>query len=82
MTNILARQRLEIFAPTYEKFNVYPANNLLADGEIIVPDRKHFVATQLQVIEKLIKSGILAQEQLRIKSSRIYAAGFVELTSM
>jgi hypothetical protein len=40
---------------------VYPANNLLADGEIIVPDRKHFVATQLQVIEKLIKTGILAQ---------------------
>jgi deaminated glutathione amidase len=61
MTNILARQRLEIFAPTYERFNVYPANNLLADGEIIVPDRKHFVATQLQVIEKLIKTGILAQ---------------------
>jgi predicted amidohydrolase len=61
MSNILARQRLEIFASTYDKFNIYPANNLLADGEIIVPDRKHFVATQLRVIEKLIKTGVLAQ---------------------
>jgi predicted amidohydrolase len=60
MSNIMSRQRLELFARTYSKFIVYPANNLLADGEIIIPDRKHFVATQQQVIRKLIKIGALA----------------------
>ena len=59
MSNILARQRLELFASTYGKFSVYPPNNLLTDGEITIPDRSHFVATQKQVIENLVKTGIL-----------------------
>ena len=60
MSNILARQRLELFASTYGGFSVYPANKLLSDGEMTIPDRKHFIETQQQVIEELIKNGILA----------------------
>ncbi len=61
MSNILARQRLELFAPTYANFKIYPANNLLVDGEILLPERKHFTATQQQVIDNLINMGILAR---------------------
>ena len=61
MSNIMSRQRVELFAPTYSEFTVYPANNLLVDGEIITPDRKHFIATQEQAIRKLIKIGTLAR---------------------
>lgn len=60
MSNILSRQRLELFQSTYSKFDVYPANNLQGDDGVIVPGREHFIATQQRVIEKLIRKGFLA----------------------
>lgn len=58
MTNMLARQRLDLFAATYAQ-GVYPANNMLAAGDIRVPDRSHFMATQQAVIDGLVARGII-----------------------
>lgn len=53
MANVLARQRLELFAQLYAG-SVYPVNTMLgADGQPVVPERAHFVATQLRAIEAL-----------------------------
>ncbi len=54
MTNTLARQRLELFENVYKK-PVYAANTMLDDGEVIVPDRSHFVSCQEEAIESLKK---------------------------
>ena len=59
MANVLARQRLELFAPTYAG-SVYPANTMLgADGQAFVPQRSHFVATQQRAIEALRQRGVI-----------------------
>lgn len=59
MSNFLARQRLELFAPIYGAHPPQPANSLLADGVVKIPDRDHFQKTQEQVIERLSKDGLI-----------------------
>lgn len=59
MTNFLARQRLELFAPVYGGAPVQPADSLIAGGEVKVPDRDHFLRVQQQVIERLAKDGLI-----------------------
>ncbi len=60
MPNVLARQRLELFADAYSSRSVYPANTLLdANGEHTVPDRAHFENTQRAAINKLIDDGLV-----------------------
>ncbi len=60
MGNVLARQRLELFAATYAG-SIYPANNMLdADGKPTVPDRAHFMAMQKQSIGNLVAHGVLS----------------------
>jgi predicted amidohydrolase len=59
MTNFLARQRLELFAPVYGGEAPQPANSLIADGVVKVPDRDHFLRVQEQVIERLSKEGLI-----------------------
>jgi len=59
MTNFLARQRLELFAPVYGGKAPQPANSLIADGVVNVPDRDHFLKGQEQVIERLSKEGLI-----------------------
>jgi predicted amidohydrolase len=60
MGNLLARQRLELFAPVYAGPPVHPANSLLdAGGAPIVPDRSQFLATQRAVIERLERLGLV-----------------------
>ena len=60
MTNMLARQRLDLFADTYREHTRYPSNNLVAEGgEIAVPDRNHFMSQQQAVIDKLLDEGLL-----------------------
>lgn len=57
MANVLARQRLELFAPLYST-SVYPANTMLgADGQAMVPERSHFMAMQAKAIEVLKQRG-------------------------
>lgn len=59
MGNLLARQRLELFAATYAQ-SVYPPNTMLdGSGKLRVPDRSHFVDTQRAVIERLRAAGII-----------------------
>ncbi|MFK8013871.1 MAG: nitrilase-related carbon-nitrogen hydrolase [Gammaproteobacteria bacterium] len=53
MANVLSRQRLELFRPVYEG-SVHPANLMLGqNGEVVVPDRKNFVETQREIIDRL-----------------------------
>ena len=60
MPNVLARQRLELFADTYAKNSVYPSNTLLdANGQHVVPERAHFVETQRAAIEQLVEKEII-----------------------
>ena len=59
MANVLARQRLELFAPLYGG-SVYPANTMLvADGALRVPDRSHFMAMQARAIDALRARGVV-----------------------
>jgi len=55
MTNLLARQRLELFANVYRGESVYPPNNMLLNGDVSVPDRSHFTTCQEQAIKALRK---------------------------
>lgn len=60
MTNQLARQRLELFAPVYANRVVQPANSLLdADGSHAIPERDHFLRVHETVIERLSKDGLI-----------------------
>ncbi len=60
MGNLLARQRLELFAPVYGGESVYPPNTLLdKDGAVRLPDRRHYLDTQAAAITRLQQRGIL-----------------------
>ena len=60
MPNVLARQRLDLFASTYAETSIYPANSLLDEnGEHVVPERSHFIETQRRVIDELIGKGLI-----------------------
>lgn len=59
MTNMLARQRLEIFSQVYSGEPVYPANTLMDGDSIKTPDRQHYLNTQQSVIESLMKRGVI-----------------------
>ena len=55
MQNLLARQRFELYADSYDKFHFYPANNMSDD----IPDRQHFNRIQDETIERLAELGII-----------------------
>jgi predicted amidohydrolase len=55
LTNLLSRQRFELYAESYRQAQFYPANTML-NGEV---DRKHFMQTQQQTIEQLADSDII-----------------------
>jgi len=59
MTNYLARQRNELFAPVYAGTTVQPANSLLKDGKVVIPDRDHFRRVQDGVIARLSDMGLI-----------------------
>ena len=60
MGNLLARQRLELFAPVYGGPPVHPANTLLDPaGGIVTPQRAQFATTQREVIERLSRLGLV-----------------------
>lgn len=54
MENVLARQRFELYAPTYAQTTIHPANTV--EG---VPERAHFRATQESVIAALVARGVI-----------------------
>ncbi|NET62369.1 MAG: nitrilase [Symploca sp. SIO2E6] len=55
MSNLLARHRPMLYADTYQQSYFYPANTML-DPEV---DRKHFIQTQQETIERLAKLHII-----------------------
>lgn len=55
LNNILSRQRFALYAQSYSQAQFYPANTML-DQEV---DRKHFIQTQQQTIERLTQLGII-----------------------
>lgn len=59
MSNTLARQRLELFAAVYGGKSIYPANNLLENGAVMEPDRRHFLDTQRLAILALQERGVI-----------------------
>ncbi len=60
MTNMLARQRPSLFADSYATASHYPANNLLDEqGAVKTPDRQHFMSVQQDVINHLVKEGMM-----------------------
>lgn len=60
MTNLIARQRLSLFRSTYEQAHFYPEDNLINEsGEIVTPNRSHFLEQQAVVISQLQKAGII-----------------------
>ena len=60
MINYLARQRLELFAETYAQMTVHPADSMLdAAGNVIMPQREHFIRTQEAIIRRMDETGML-----------------------
>jgi predicted amidohydrolase len=55
LNNLLARQRFELYAQSYSQSKFYPANTMLNQPI----DRKHFIHTQAQTIERLSELGII-----------------------
>lgn len=55
LTNLLSRQRFELYAESYRQAHFYPANTML-NGEV---ERKHFIQTQRDTIERLANLGII-----------------------
>ncbi len=58
MLNQLARQRLELFAATYAG-HIQPADSLISNGGITIPDRDHFQRVQEATITHLIKERLI-----------------------
>jgi len=60
MTNMLARQRPTLFAKAYAGAEAFHrADGLIEQGKPRVPDRDYFLRAQEEVIERLIKAGII-----------------------
>lgn len=55
MTNMLARQRFELYAPSYASFSFYPPDTMLR-GAV---ERKHFGDRQRETIRRLEAMGII-----------------------
>jgi predicted amidohydrolase len=59
MTNVLSRQRTELFASTYAKGSHQKANALM-DGDVVkTPGRDHFNRVQGETLERLAKDGLI-----------------------
>lgn len=59
MMNLIARQRLELFAPAYSETQIQPANAFLEGGDVRLPDRSAFKGLQVRLIEDLSKRGVI-----------------------
>ena len=55
INNLLSRHRSALYADSYQQPHFYPANTML-EGEV---KRQHFIKTQQDTIERLVKLGII-----------------------
>jgi predicted amidohydrolase len=56
MSNILSRQRFELYAESYKQHSFYPPNTLLHNA----PERAHFVRTQQETIQRLQQTDVIS----------------------
>ena len=61
MGNLLARQRLDLFANTYAG-HIHPANSMLDGDKVVVPERSVFARTQADTLARLRAAGIIQAE--------------------
>ncbi len=60
MSNVLSRQCTDLFGKVYAEHGGRPPNGLLdKDGKHRVPDRSYFVSGQAQVIDDLVRRGVI-----------------------
>ena len=59
MTNMLSRQRTELFALTFATASHQRANALIDGGVVKTPDRDHFNRVQAETLERLAKDGLI-----------------------
>lgn len=59
MTNLLSRQPVDLYASEYAKRSGVPANAMVKDNSVVVPDRAFFLKRQGDVIAHLAKHGVL-----------------------
>ncbi len=61
MTNVLARQRPDLFAQAYAEFggDFHQPGGMMQDGKPAIPDRDYFKRAQEGVIARLDKAGII-----------------------
>lgn len=59
MTNYLSRQRTEPFAAVYAATVVQPADSLADSSAGAAPEREHFRRVQQQVLERLVRDGLI-----------------------
>lgn len=57
LTNVLVRQPFQAYADSYQEANFRPANLLLKDGTVRVPERREFSEWQRADIDRLVKAG-------------------------
>ena len=58
MSNLLARQRFELYADTYAHHSLYPPNTIAAIGDAPL-ERRHFLDTQRRTIDALVTRGVI-----------------------
>ena len=64
MSNILSRQRTELFAPVYAGISVHAPGSLLeSDGALRVPTRAEFAQRQREAIARLVAADIYREPQ-------------------
>jgi predicted amidohydrolase len=63
MSNMLSRQRFELYAESYARHSFYPPNTLLATNTAQPPERTHFIRIQQETIERLAQINVLQSEQ-------------------
>ena len=59
MTNVLSRQRTELFVSGYAHGTHQQADALIDEGRVAIPDRDHFNRVQAATIERLAKDGLI-----------------------
>ncbi len=60
MGNLLARQRLELFAATYAG-SIHPPDTMLDGEQVVVPERLVFARTQAETLHRLRADGIIRE---------------------
>lgn len=59
LTNMLVRQPFQIYADNYARTVFHPANLLLRDGQVRLPEKGETTRWQLADIERLDKGGLI-----------------------